>query len=47
MAVRITCFTAGVICCAVGVSLLFHTYIAPEVYELFVKEIAAKAEKIF
>ena len=42
MAGRITCFTAGVICCAVGVSLLFHTYIAPEVYELFVKEIAAK-----
>lgn len=38
MAGRITCFTAGVICCAVGVSLLFHTYIAPEVYELFVKE---------
>ena len=36
MAGRITCFTTGVICCAVGVSLLFHTYIAPEVYELFV-----------
>lgn len=42
MAGRIICFIAGAICCAVGVSLLFHTYIAPEVYELFVKEIAAK-----
>ena len=31
-----------IICFAAGVSLLFRTYIAPEVYELFVKEIAAK-----
>lgn len=42
MAGRIICFVTGVICCAAGVSLLFRTYIAPEVYELFVKEIAAK-----
>ncbi len=42
MAGRIICFATGVICCAAGVSLLFRTYIAPEVYELFVKEIAAK-----
>lgn len=42
---RLICFFIGVICCAVGVSLLFHTYIAPEVYELFVKEIAAKYGK--
>lgn len=42
---RAICFAMGVICCAVGVSLLFHTYIAPEVYELFVKEIALKYSK--
>ena len=28
--------------CAVGVALLFHTYIAPEAYELFVKELGRK-----
>ena len=27
-----------------GVSMLFHTYISPEAYELFVKEISAKAK---
>ena len=35
-------FLAGMFLCGVGVSLLFHTYLSPEVYELFVKEIAAK-----
>lgn len=39
---RITCFVTGAVCCAASISMLFHTYIAPEVYELFVKEIAAK-----
>jgi len=28
--------------CAAGVSLFFHTYIASEAYELFVKEISLK-----
>ena len=27
--------------CAAGVSAMFHTYISPEVYELFVKEVSA------
>lgn len=40
---RIVCYPAGMLFCAVGVSLLFHTYIPPEVYELFVKEISARS----
>lgn len=28
--------------CSLGVAFLFHTYIAPEAYELFVKEVSAK-----
>ena len=39
---RLAFYVLGMLVCAVGVSLLFHTYIAPEVYELFVKELAAK-----
>lgn len=35
-------YLLGMVICAAGVSLLFHTYISPEVYELFVKEISAK-----
>lgn len=42
-AFRLAFYVLGLIVCAIGVSLLFHTYIAPEVYELFVKEIAAKS----
>lgn len=38
VAVRIALYVAGMLVCAVGVSLLFHTYLPPEVYELFVKE---------
>ena len=37
---RIVWFVAGMGLCSVGVALLFHTYIAPEAYELFVKELA-------
>ena len=44
-AFRLAFYVLGLIVCAIGVSLLFHTYIAPEVYELFVKEIAAKTGK--
>ena len=34
-------YVSGVIICAAGISFLFHTYIAPEAYELFVKEVSA------
>ena len=37
---RVVFFVAGMLFCSCGVSLVFHTYIAPEVYELFVKEIS-------
>lgn len=39
---RLALYGSGLLFCAAGVSLLFHTYIAPEVYELFVKEASAK-----
>ncbi len=39
---RLAFYALGLVICAFGVSLLFHTYIAPEVYELFVKELAAR-----
>ncbi|MDE5804480.1 MAG: hypothetical protein K2I22_16355 [Lachnospiraceae bacterium] len=42
---RIIYYLIGMVFCAFGVSLLFHTYISPEVYELFVKEISAKSGK--
>ena len=35
---RFAYYALGMLLCSVGVSLLFHTYIAPEAYELFVKE---------
>ncbi len=40
LAVRIACYTVGMLACAVGVSLMFHTYIPPEAYELFVSEVS-------
>ncbi|MBQ4129625.1 MAG: hypothetical protein IJD68_07665 [Ruminococcus sp.] len=40
--VRIVSYILGLLGCSTGVSLLFHTYIAPEVYELFVKEVSVK-----
>lgn len=42
LAVRILLYASGLIVGAMGVSLLFHTYLSPEVYELFVREIAEK-----
>lgn len=42
LAARICWFILGMLLCSLGVALLFHTYIAPEVYELFVKEWAGK-----
>lgn len=41
-AARLVVFLGGMAFCALGVSLFFHTYISPEVYELFVKEVSAK-----
>jgi uncharacterized membrane protein YczE len=41
LAGRIACYSIGVIFGAIGVAFIFHTYIAPEVYELFVKEVSA------
>lgn len=39
---RVIFFIVGMVICSLGVSFLFHTYITPEAYELFVKEIAEK-----
>ncbi len=39
-AVRTFYYISGVLICAVGISFLFHTYITPEAYELFVKEVS-------
>lgn len=39
---RLLFFFIGMVVCSVGVSLLFHTYISPEVYELVVKELSKK-----
>ena len=40
LAVRLLLCAVGMLLGAAGVSLVFHTYIAPEVYELFTKEVA-------
>lgn len=39
--VRVLCYIFGMLFCSAGVSMMFHTYISPEVYELFVKEVSA------
>ena len=39
-AARLVCYVLGMLLCAAGVALLFHTYIPPEAYELVVKEVA-------
>ena len=39
---KIVFFLVGMFCGSIGVSLFFHTYISPEAYELFVKEVSAK-----
>ena len=39
---RIAAYVMGIGFTAVGVALFFRTYISPEVYELFVKEVSAK-----
>lgn len=40
--VRVVLFVVGMVVCSVGVALLFHTYLAPEAYELVVKELSQK-----
>ena len=42
IALRLVCYACGMILCASGVALLFHSYIPPEAYELVVKEIAVR-----
>jgi len=42
MALRVVYFIVGLVLCSVAISLFFHTYIAPEAYELFVKEVSEK-----
>ncbi len=45
IALRIVFYLLGMVCGSIGVSLEFHTYIAPEVYELFVKEVSARFDR--
>lgn len=40
VAARIAFYVFGFLGCSLGVSLLFHTYISPEAYELWVKEMS-------
>lgn len=42
MVARIALYALGMVMGAAGIAFIFHTYIAPEVYELTVKEIAVK-----
>lgn len=39
---RVIYYLFGLLFCAAGVSAMFHTYISPEVYELFVKEVSVR-----
>lgn len=45
LVLRTVWYLLGMVVCSLGVALLFHTYISPEAYELFVKEIAEKTGK--
>lgn len=40
--VKIAFFAVGVIICAAGVAMMFRTYLSPEAYELFVKEVSGR-----
>lgn len=44
-ALRIAFFIFGELFCTLGVSMVFHTYIPPEAYELFVSELSRKTNK--
>lgn len=41
---RTVFYVAGMVVCALGVALLFNTYLPPEAYELFVKELSQKLD---
>jgi len=41
--VRLALYAGGMLVCAVGIAMMFHTYIAPEVYELFTKEVSHRS----
>ena len=43
--VRVIGYAAGFLMCTAGVSMMFHTYISGEVYELFVMEVSQKTGK--
>lgn len=45
MVMRVICYTGGFLLCTAGVSMMFHTYISGEVYELFVMEVSKKFNK--
>ena len=42
---QIILYVVGALICCAAIALLFNSYLPPEVYELFVKEIAAKLKK--
>ena len=42
---RVGFYVAGLLLCSTGVALIFRTYIAPEVYELFVKKVSARLNR--
>ena len=39
---RVLFYVFGMLFCSIGVSMLFHTYLPPEAYELFVKLLSGK-----
>jgi uncharacterized membrane protein YczE len=41
LSLRIVFFLLGLLLCAIGVSLVLHTYLSPEVYELLIREVSA------
>lgn len=41
---RIGFYIFGLLLCSMGVSLLFHSYISPEAYEMFVKEVSVQLD---
>lgn len=44
-ALRAVWYVLGMVVCSAGIALMFRTYLSPEVYELFVKELALKTKK--
>lgn len=40
--VRLLLYGGGIVICAFGVSCMFHTYISPAAYEMFVKEVSGR-----